>query len=80
MQNFKSLSSNYDSYLLSKAFYSLHREVLNQDYQVPDTSGDPDQSLDICSRPNDKDFPQGQASQYIASWQPKQNALHLLAS
>jgi len=50
-------SSNYDSYLLSKAFYSLHREVLNQDYQVPDTPGDPDQSLGyLLLRPNDKDF------------------------
>ena len=38
-------SSNYDSYPLTKAFYKLHREALNQDFLAPNTPGDPDQSL-----------------------------------
>lgn len=50
-------ASYYDSYPLSKAFYNLQREVLNQDYKAPDTPGNPDQSLGFLRlRPKDKNF------------------------
>lgn len=50
-------SSQYDSYLQTKAFYKIQRETLIQDFKAADQPGNPDQSMGyLLLRPKDKNF------------------------
>ncbi|MFA6929017.1 MAG: VacJ family lipoprotein [Lentisphaeria bacterium] len=50
-------SSQYDSYLQTRAFYKIQRDTLSQDFKAPTEPGNPDQSLGfLLLRPKDKNF------------------------